>query len=201
MQLKKKNITDIDKSFSAIFDSIDKMKKFTSNLMDLTPIASKKEVVLFDKLLAEVIDYLKPQKRFQGVNIKLKKIEENIPFQADSTHIQQLLYNLFNNAADASVSCEKREIMVETAIDTDIDKFHVTIKDTGAGIDPELLPKLFNQKFTTKKHGHGFGLMVCKKIVDSHQGNLHVDSLPGKGTTFRISFPMVKEQSPQAVTA
>ncbi len=192
-QLSKAKVEGVDKSFRVIFDSIERMKKFTSNLMDLTPIASRKEIVFFDKLLNEVIDYLKPQKRFQGVEITLAIDGQDIPFEADSTHIQQLLYNLFNNAADASETCETRQINVGAAADKTAGRFSVTISDTGVGIEPDLLPRLFSQKFTTKKNGHGFGLLVCKKIIDSHGGNLNVESTPGQGTSLHIDFPLAED--------
>jgi len=81
--------------------------------------------------------------------------------------------------------------MISSVLETDKqnNRFVVSISDTGSGIKPELLPQLFNQKFTTKENGHGFGLLVCKRIIDSHDGNLKVESTPGIGTTFRIEFP------------
>ncbi len=198
-QLKKQQITNMDKYFKAIFENIEQIKKFTANLMDLATIATKKEVVLFDKLLSEVVDYLKPQKRFRNVHIIIEELQPNIPFEADTTHIQQLLYNLFNNAADASVECEKREIRVRTTVDRENRTFQFIISDTGVGIEAELLPKLFSQKFTTKENGHGFGLLVCKRIIDNHGGQLHVESSPGDGTTFTISFPLAVQEVSEPV--
>jgi len=193
-QVRKADITGLDKYLSAILSNVEKMKKFTSNLMDLTPIASRKETVFFEQLLAEVIDYLKPQKRFRGVTIDTTETDGAIPFEADSIHIQQLLYNLFNNAADATQGCERRKITASISREPDSNRFSFIITDTGVGIEPEYLEKAFEQKFTTKKNGHGFGLLVCKRIVDSHNGSLHVDSKPGAGTTIRIDFPVAQSQ-------
>jgi len=190
-QLKKEAYDKIGKYTEAIYTNINKMKRFTNNLMDPTSISSRKEIISFNSLLTEVIDYLKPQKRFQDVTISLEATEDEIYFEADSTHIQQLLYNLFNNAADATNGCEIRELTTVLESDSNNNRFIVSISDTGSGIAPEILPQLFNQKFTTKENGHGFGLIVCKRIVDSNGGNLKVDSTPGEGTTFKIDFPMV----------
>lgn len=196
LQIKKKAFDKIGKYTEAIYTNIDKMKRFTDNLMDLTSISSQKEIILFNTLLTEVIEYLKPQKRFQNVTIQLDATDDNIHFESDSTHIQQLLYNIFNNAADATIGCKKRNIKTVLKTNHEKNSFIVTISDTGSGIEPEFLPQLFKQKFTTKVNGHGFGLLVCKRIVDSHRGNLKVESTPGIGTTFRIEFPMIDpEQS------
>ena len=189
--LKKQNYNELDRYFHAITDNIDKIKTFTGNLMDLTPIASKKETIRFDQLLIEVVDYLKPQKRFAGVSLNVATLNEPILFEADTTHIQQLLYNLFNNAADATIDCAQREINVGITIDCANGVFAVTIRDSGAGMEPALLEKAFTEKFTTKKDGHGFGLLVCKRIIENHDGKLSVESALSQGTSITITFPLV----------
>jgi signal transduction histidine kinase len=158
--------------------------------MDLTPIASKKEAIRFDQLLMEVVEYLKPQKRFAGVSLNVAPLNEPILFDADATHIQQLLYNLFNNAADATIDCTRREINVGITIDRANGVFSVTIRDSGAGMEPALLEKAFTEKFTTKKDGHGFGLLVCKRIIENHSGQLLIESVLSQGTSITTTFPL-----------
>ncbi len=199
-QLQKGNYDELGKYVQAMADNIEKIKKFTSNLMDLAPISSKKEIVYFDRLLGEVIDYLKPQRRFQGVTIELAPIKQPIPFEADSIHIQQLLYNLFNNAADATSGHEKRNISVRCELNPDKETFSFAITDTGVGIEPELQKKLFQERFTTKESGHGFGLVVCKRIVNAHSGKISIDSTTGSGTSIRIDFPLAKRQPAMAIS-
>lgn len=188
--LKKGSHDQLPRYVEGIADNVEKIKKFTANLMDLTPIASKKEVLCFDELLEEVIDYLKPQKRYRGVTIELHPIEQKISLEADNVHIQQLLYNLFNNAADATLDRDERRIDVRVTVEADKGVFHLAISDTGVGIEPALLQKAFNEKFTTKKTGHGFGLLVCRRVIESHQGELNIDSTPDVGTTIKITFPL-----------
>ncbi|MEW6413328.1 MAG: response regulator [Candidatus Zixiibacteriota bacterium] len=189
-QLKKKNYDELERYVSVMADNIGKIKNFTANLMDLRPISTTKEIVYFDKLIKEVIDYLKPQRRFRQVTINLVAISEPLPFEADTVHIQQVLYNLFNNAADAMMDCERREITLNAAPNEDRTSFRVTITDTGVGIQPENLRRVFHEKFTTKEKGHGFGLVVCKRIIESHHGKISIDSAPGMGTSISIDFPL-----------
>jgi len=188
--LKKQHYDELDRYLHAITENVDKIKTFTGNLMDLTPIASKKEAIRFDQLLMEVVDYLKPQKRYHGVTLDVEPPSEPILFEADATHIQQLLYNLFNNAADATEGCAQREIKVVVVVDHSSKSFAVTIRDTGAGIEPALLEKAFSEKFTTKNTGHGFGLLVCKRIIDGHGGELSVESALSQGTSITVKFPL-----------
>jgi signal transduction histidine kinase len=188
--LKKQNYDDLDKYVRTMQDTIENIKKFTANLMELTPISSKKEVIQFERLLVEVIDYLKPQRRFRDVTIECDDVETPIPFEADSVHIQQLLYNLFNNAADATARSDRRNITVSMTRCDKQDKFVFSISDTGSGIDPDYLTKAFREKFTTKKDGHGFGLLVCSRIIESHGGEVHISSIPNEGTTIQVEFPL-----------
>lgn len=191
--LKKGNVQDLGKYVSAMSGTIEKIKVFTANLMDLTPISSEKTVMSFGKLMSEVIDYLRPQKRFQGVQIKVSGTDLHLPFEADSTQMQQLLYNLFNNAADAMVDRPKKEITVELSATNDT-QFAVAIRDTGCGFPPELLKRAFQERFTTKKLGHGFGLVVCKRIIENHGGKLVVESMENQGSTISITFPLAETE-------
>ncbi len=191
--LKKGNYQDLGKYVTAMTGTIEKIKVFTANLMDLTPISSEKSVICFGKLMSEVIDYLRPQKRFQGVQIKVTGTNQHLPFEADSTQMQQLLYNLFNNAADAMVDRPKKEISVELAV-VDQNGFSISIKDTGCGFPPELLKRAFQERFTTKKLGHGFGLVVCKRIIENHGGKLVVESVENQGSTISIRFPLAETE-------
>lgn len=195
-QIDKKNYEKLGKYIDAMNDNIKNMKKFTNNLMDFGHNAPSKETINFNKLLDEVVYYLRLQTRFEGVTIEMEPSDQDLLFSADVTHIQQLLYNLLNNAADATAGLESREIRVSVSTDSSNDHFTVSIEDTGVGIAPELLNKAFKEKFTTKEDGHGFGLMVCKRIIDGHNGKLDVQSTPGKGTTMSISFPLAKTQQP-----
>jgi signal transduction histidine kinase/DNA-binding response OmpR family regulator len=187
--LAKGNFSDIPKYIAPINETIEKIKRFTGGLMDMKSISSRREIVSLDKLLAEVIDYLKPQKRFRGVTIQYAVSRAAVPVDADPTHLQQLLYNMFNNAADAMIDSPTKEITACLS-HSQSGKAELTIADTGCGIDPELLKKAFSERFTTKKTGHGYGLIVCKRIIETYGGTLQVESTVGKGTRMSIAFPI-----------
>ena len=196
VHLKKGNYDKLDRYLSTVNATLEKIKIFTNNLMDLRTISSRKEVVYFDKMITEVVEYLQPQKRFREVEIVTPDHLDSIPFEADTTQVQQLLYNLFHNAADATVGCDIRRITVSVDLVSEQDSFRLGIRDTGVGFDPAHLSKAFHEKFTTKESGHGFGLVVCKRIIDNHGGELSVESAPGAGTCISITFPL----APNAVT-
>jgi signal transduction histidine kinase/FixJ family two-component response regulator len=187
------HVDKLSKYVDTITATLAKVRSFTENLMDLRSISSKEEIVSIDRLLAEVVEYLRPQKRFREVQILMPPKMESIHFKADVTQIQQLLYNLFHNAADATANCPLREIRVGLEHSCEDDTFHLTMEDTGVGFNPESLAMAFHQQFTTKESGHGFGLMVCRRIIDKHGGKLEIESAPGKGTRLSITFPVASE--------
>ena len=193
VHLANQNYDRLGKHLNSVSTTLSKIRNFTENLMDLRPISSSKEIVSFDRLLVEVVEYLRPQKRFSGVDIVMPDEVGPIPFQADTTQLQQLLYNLFHNAADATVGRDRREITVGVQTLPRKGSFQLSIKDTGAGFDPELLSKAFREKFTTKESGHGFGLVVCRRIIDNHGGELNIESAPGEGSCITITFPLAIE--------
>jgi len=193
LHLEKQNYDRLDKYLSTVSSTLAKIKTFTDNLMDLSSISSKKETIRFDRLITEVVEYLRPQKRFEGIEISMPAEIEPVALEADNTQIQQLLYNLFHNAADATIECEQRQISVSLAADPQLGTFQVAIRDTGVGFGSESLSKAFQEKFTTKESGHGFGLVVCKRIVDNHGGELQIESVSGEGTCISITFPLAVE--------
>ena len=66
----------------------------------------------------------------------------------------------------------------------------ISFADTGTGISDEVMPKLFSPLFTTKAQGMGFGLAICKRIIEAHGGKITVKTAKGKGTTFTVTLPI-----------
>jgi len=74
----------------------------------------------------------------------------------------------------------------------------ITVADTGVGIPPDILDKIFNPFFTTKEYGSGLGLAKVFTIMESHGGRVEVHSVPGKGTSFTLVFPVVTKAKDDA---
>lgn len=183
----------LGKYVDGMFSAIERVKEFTANLMDFTPVSLTVEPITVDRLIRDVVDYLRPQRRYQDVEIVIDRLEPEAVMDGDITQLQQLLYNLFNNAADAMLECKRREIRVSAVPTEDASSIRLSVTDSGAGMPPELAERAFKEKFTTKPGGHGFGLVVCRRIVDNHRGRLHVESEVGRGTTISVEFPMSRE--------
>lgn len=148
--------------------------------------------------------------RLIGENIELKVLtaERKLTVMADSVQIEQVLINLATNARDAMP--ERGELTIETSrekLDREFVKAHgygepgeyalISVSDTGAGMDEKTRERLFEPFFTTKEvgKGTGLGLSIVYGIVKQHNGYINVYSEVGKGTTFKIYFPLVKRKA------
>ncbi len=108
------------------------------------------------------------------------------PVIADRGQIQQVFLNLMLNAIDAIPA--KGTITITTQKESN-HTVQISITDTGKGMSPENMNKIFNPFFTTKPKGTGLGLAICKRLIELHNGTIHVSSTPGEGTTFYITIP------------
>lgn len=119
-----------------------------------------------------------------GIKLELY-IEDNLPFVFGCPHeLTQVMFNLLSNAARHT---ECGYIKIE--LKTEAENLKVTVSDTGTGIDPELLPHVFEKHVHGKNGGSGLGLFFCREIIESHKGVITIESKTGKGTSVTFSLP------------
>jgi PAS domain S-box-containing protein len=194
LNLKKQKFDKVEKNTFAIQESVENMKRFTDGLMDFSKLESRMVEYDLRTVIQEVIFSLKPQKQFSLVKF-VTRFDPELPLLSmDVGQIKQVFLNLFNNAAEAinTLPQPKGTITITTSYLEEEKKAEVKIKDTGPGIPKELLEEIFKPRFTTKKHGHGFGLVTCQRVIRNHQGEIAVESTPGQGTTFTITLLVKK---------
>jgi signal transduction histidine kinase len=160
--------------------------KIISDLLDFSRIKSvDREPVTVGYLVASALERFPAP---EGVTVKLK-IPESLPrVVADPRQMTQVLGNLILNACQAmpeggalTVTAARKGKYVTIAV-----------KDTGGGIPPENMNKLFEPLFTTKAKGIGLGLPVSQKLIEANDGRIEVQSTPGIGSTFTVYLPIVE---------
>ncbi len=181
-----KHISMIDK---AIADMSDYVESVMSGGPDTATVTSCNLVQTIDALTR----FLQPQTRFADIDF-VTKLDPDFPkaLQLDEAQIHRALLNILMNAADAlqRVSDDRGKVIeVELHHDSQQARVILVISDNGCGIEPELLKNLFHKKITTKKRGHGIGLITVRKIIEAHGGNVVVESTPDVGSKFIISLP------------
>jgi signal transduction histidine kinase len=145
------------------------------------------------EILTAAERFLLPLARQSGVAMKVEQELHGAKIAADRHCLQQVLFNLALNAFRAMpqggtlqirgrLSSEKYFALLEVA-------------DNGCGIPAEDMTRIFDSGFTTRKGNPGIGLTVCREIIRQHNGVLRVSSIPGRGTTFALQFPLVEVHS------
>jgi signal transduction histidine kinase len=129
--------------------------------------------------------------------------DDVFPVLGDQVQLQQVVLNLVMNAIEAmsSVNQRPRELVITTR-NIDPDQVQVTVEDSGTGIDPQMIDKIFDSFYTTKSGGMGMGLSVSRSILHAHGGRLWAMPKDGAGTIFCFSLPQYHEEESNAgVTA
>jgi two-component system, NtrC family, nitrogen regulation sensor histidine kinase NtrY len=128
--------------------------------------------------------------RVEGVRF-MSSLADNLPnVMADGEAIKRAVANLIDNAAEAMQDCLLREVYVSTALLPDKDTVEIVVADTGHGVTQEVKEKLFLPYFSTKRRGTGLGLTIVSKIVEEHQGSIHVEENYPVGARFIMELPI-----------
>jgi two-component system sensor kinase FixL len=127
----------------------------------------------------------------RGVEIALQLDHTADLVRADRVQIQQVVVNLVRNALDAMEGTERRKLSIISKPARD-GMVEIAVSDTGSGLAPEAADRLFRPFFTTKDHGMGVGLSICRNIVEAHGGKIWAEANPGGGTVFRFTLRAVE---------
>ncbi len=196
LNLEQGDTDKVGKNTRTIQESVETMKRFTDGLMDFSKLETKITEYSLSTLVEDLIFSLKPQKQFSGIEFKTDFDPEIPPLPMDVGQIQQVFLNILNNAAESINMLSEPEGMVSisAAFGKRGNVVEVKIQDTGSGIDSNVLPKIFEPHFTTKKDGHGFGLVICERIIKNHNGEIFAES-SSDGTTFTIILPIMMQEA------
>jgi len=188
-------------SLAEVEDSLDQIKLQISRCANITQgilkFGRQTEYVLQDidlrNFVPEVTALVEKKAAVHGIHLKQTLSEDTPLIHGDPSQLQQVLLNLFNNAIDAVVEhhgAHGGEIVIESGRE-DNHKVKIMVKDSGCGVSPQNLNKIFTPFFTTKPvgKGTGLGLSVCYGIIDNLGGTINVSSEKGHGTTFTIILP------------
>ena len=197
--VKKQAYDKIDRNAEAIVESISKIKRFTDGLMDFSKL--EKDPVSYDlrKLIEDILFSIKTHENFSRINFELQISHDIPPIEIDVGQIQQVLINGIYNSMEAinGAGIENGRIKIRAynrVAGDQAETVVMEIVDNGPGIEVKHKDRIFEQGFTTKESGHGLGLGNCRRIIESHHGQLSIESMPEE-TVFKIVLPVKQPET------
>ena len=164
----------------------------TQFLQAIRPVAPQLQMASLNDVVRETIDLLSPELDNRGIRIE-ESIFKRLPLAPlDAAQIKQVLVNLCKNAMQAMT----RGGVLTLGTESRENGVCLVVADTGGGIPQEMLSRIFEPFYTTKKKGSGLGLMIVQRIVRDHGGRIQIESNVGQGTSFRVWLP-VEERAPR----
>ena len=166
------------------------MERLEQILEDFLRYIGKTELHLssvnINQIVSDMVDFYSPQAFGRSITVRSSLADESLICKADGDTLKQVLLNLFINAQQAMPG--GGELILRTQRNDE--NAVIIVSDTGKGIEPEKLDRIFSAYYSTKVGGSGLGLSTSKKIIEAHNGSIRVDSVPGKGTSFTIQLPL-----------
>ncbi|HXG12059.1 MAG TPA: ATP-binding protein [Gemmataceae bacterium] len=169
---------------------VDRLEGIVRDFLRLArPEPSQIERIDPGELLESVVRLVEGPCRSQNIELGWEHAAPAVVVAADGKQLKQVLLNLILNAQQAMP--EGGRLTLRSYIRDD--QFLIEVTDTGAGIPPEIRPKIFQPFFSTKKEGTGLGLNICRRLIEQMGGAIDFESEVGRGTTFRITLPVVPQ--------
>lgn len=175
-----------------VLAEVDRIDQTVTGMLQLSqPTLSDQRTLDLSPLVKSVQRFVRAYANKQKVSIVLELDEKPVRISGDEREIRHLLTNLLLNACQA---CEGGGQITVTArvVTSSIGRnAELAVADTGPGIPPEHLPRVFESFFTTKPHGTGLGLPYCREVAERHGGTISVESAVGRGTRVQVQLPLL----------
>ncbi len=187
--LQKKDSTEMETSLQTIATAAERAGVIVRNLQSLVKMQTTREPLNLYEPMKECLQLIEHELKKASITIN-EEWDGSLPrINGNRVEIGQVFLNLMINAVHAMEASGGQLTLKSSQTDKHV---IVDVMDTGSGIAPEHLTRLFEPLFTTKgARGTGIGLSVTRKIVTNHNGSIDVKSTPGKGTTFTLTFPKI----------
>ena len=153
---------------------------------------TEKTVLRVDTMINEAIALARISNKFGTTKVQLQ-LADTPTVVVDKIQIQQVILNLFRNGLEAMENMAKPVLTVSANVVNDM--VEIAVADVGPGIAPEVKERLFQPFVTTKQHGMGVGLAICRTIIESHSGRLYAVEGPNGGTVFRFTLARAIEET------
>ena len=185
------DLQEVTEALAAAVEDADRVDAIVGRMRALMQKASPRlDSVDMNEALQEVIELTRGEALKNGVSVE-SQLAKGLPIIAcDRVQLQQVVLNLILNALQAmgAVSEGARQVIITTR-QIELNDLYVGVQDTGPGLSPETLSRVFEPFYTTKPNGMGMGLTICRSIVEAHGGRLWVSACQPRGALFQFAIP------------
>jgi signal transduction histidine kinase len=176
---------------AVIEEEIGRLEHLVQMFLDFArPPRLEKHEVDLRNAIGQVVHLLEPRAAGRVVQLRFKPPRKPVVVEADETQIRQVLLNLILNAMDAVAAGGRIDVQVVLQHERDVGRWAVIrVADDGCGLPAELGDRIFDPFVSTKETGIGLGLSICRRIVETHRGEITAAPAPAGGTVFTVRLP------------
>lgn len=180
----------VEQKLEVLRETVARIQTFGEGLMGYGNEEAIFELGDLNQVIGNMVAFLKPQNRYDNIRFDIDLSSEISLIEFDSGQLQQLFVNLLNNAADALREIKGEKIIsISTRPSSHGSGADVVISDNAEGLPDDIGDVIFKERYSGKRRGRGFGLMIVGMILDKHNGKISYESNPENGTRFVISLP------------
>lgn len=192
LQERSRQNPDLSRYASVISEEADRLNRVLQRFLDFArPGDLEFTPVNVHGLLDDVLMLTGKYLEHRGVSVE-RRLPAHLPLlRGAPDQLKQVFVNLILNAVEAMP--EGGRLTISADVGSDVENVAITFRDTGVGIPPEVLPRLYDPFYTTKTTGSGLGLSIVHRLIDLHKGYIEVESEPGQGTSFVLYLPVYEE--------
>ena len=190
------NMAEVREALACIVRDADRGKNIVDRIRDhIKKAPPRNDRFDLNEAIQEVIEMVQAPIEKNRVSVRTHLAAGVTSVCGDRVQLQQVVLNLILNAVEAMGSVEERQRMLSVVTEQRAADVLIAVHDSGPGIDPEHLQRVFEPFYTTKESGIGMGLSICRSIIDAHGGRLWADADQPRGTVFQFTLPAAQEGS------
>jgi PAS domain S-box-containing protein len=196
LELSPPNLDEAREALGCVVRDADRARDIVSRMRDqIKKSPPRRDAFDLNEALREAIVMVRSAIAKNRITVNTNLMDELIPVQGDRVQLQQVVVNLVLNAVEAmgSVEAGARELLVSTE-QTEANGVLVAVHDSGPGIDPGQLERVFEPFYTTKASGVGMGLSICRSIIEAHGGRLWAEANEPRGAVFQFTLPAAHQE-------
>jgi signal transduction histidine kinase len=190
LEMRPPDLGEVREALSCVVGDADRAGEIVDRIREQIKNAPpRKEHFDLNAAINEVIILARSVTNRNGISVQTRLSAELVSVPGDRVQLQQVLLNLILNATEAMGSVEEgpRELSIST--EQDEAGVLVAVRDSGPGIDPAHLDRVFDAFYTTKSSGTGMGLSICRSIIHAHRGELWAEANEPRGAVFQFTLP------------